>query len=118
MTDLDSIKKTIRTAMESQGTYTEDLDLTITDCAGSFMAYRIALNDVTKLKKTYLIEKSREGNKKYVMHPAFPALFKASANFRQSLGSLGLTLQTLSASDKDEVNTLMDAVNEAGKDGE
>lgn len=118
MSDLDSIKNIIRAAMKSQGTYTEDLELTISDCAGSFIAYRIALGDIVKLKKSYLIEKSREGNKKYVMHPAFPALFKSSANLRQSLGSLGLTLQTLSASDKDEVNDLIDAVNKAGGDGE
>ena len=35
MCDLDDIKEKIRAAMESQGTYTEDLDLCITLCAGS-----------------------------------------------------------------------------------
>lgn len=34
MCDLDDIKEKIRAAMESQGTYTEDLDLCITLCAG------------------------------------------------------------------------------------
>ena len=48
MCDLDDIKEKIRAAMESQGTYTEDLELCITLCAGSYMAFQIALNDISK----------------------------------------------------------------------
>ena len=55
MCDLDDIKEKIRAAMESQGTYTEDLDLCITLCAGSYMAFQIALNDISKKRmKSYV----------------------------------------------------------------
>lgn len=61
MCDLDDIKEKIRAAMESQGTYTEDLELCITLCAGSYMAFQIALNDISKKRmKSYVKEVSRE----------------------------------------------------------
>ena len=82
MCDLDDIKEKIRAAMESQGTYTEDLDLCITLCAGSYMAFQIALNDISKKR----------------------------------MKSLGLTFQTLSASDDDEVNDLINEVNKIDRD--
>lgn len=118
MSDLDDIKGIIRTAMESQGTYTPDLDLCVTLCAGSFIAFKIALGDIIKKKRSYITEVSREGNKKIVSHPSFKTLFDALEVTRKQLGELGLTLRTLSSSDDDEVNDLMDAVNEAGKEDE
>ena len=78
MCDLDDIKEKIRAAMESQGTYTEDLDLCITLCAGSYMAFQIALNDISKKRmKSYVKEVSRENNDKLTAHPAFKVLFDA-----------------------------------------
>lgn len=114
MTDLDDIKEKIRAAMESQGTYTGDLDLCISLCAGSYIAFKIALNDIAKKKKSYVIEISREGNKKLVAHPSFKVLFDSLEVTRKQLRELGLTLQTLSSSDDDEVNDLINEVNEAG----
>ena len=49
MADLEKEKELIRSAMRSQGTYTEDLDLCITLCAGSYMAFQIALNHIRKI---------------------------------------------------------------------
>lgn len=118
MSHLDDVKGIIRTAMESQGTYTPDLDLCVTLCAGSFVAFEIALGDIIKKKKSYITEVSREGNKKIVSHPSFKTLFDALEVTRKQLGELGLTLRTLSSSDDDEVNDLINAVNEAGKDDE
>ena len=100
MCDLDDIKEKIRAAMESQGTYTEDLELCITLCAGSYMAFQIALNDISKKRmKSYVKEVSRENNDKLTAHPAFKVLFDALEATRKQLRELGLTFQTLSASD-------------------
>lgn len=119
MCDLDDIKEKIRTAMESQGTYTEDLELCITLCAGSFMAFLIALGDISKKRMhSYVKEKSREGNEKLTGHPSFKILLDALEVTRKQLRELGLTLQTLSASDSDEVNDLINEVDKIDRDGE
>lgn len=117
MCDLDDIKEKIRAAMESQGTYTEDLDLCITLCAGSYMAFQIALNDISKKRmKSYVKEVSRENNDKLTAHPAFKVLFDALEATRKQLRELGLTFQTLSASDDDEVNDQINEVNKIDRD--
>lgn len=119
MDSLDDIKERIRAAMDSQGTYTEDLELCITLCAGSFMAFQIALNDISRKRmKSFVKELSREGNEKLVAHPAFKVLFDSLEATRKQLRELGLTLQTLSASDDDEVNDLINEVNKIDRDGE
>ena len=104
MSDLDDIKEKIRAAMNSQGTYTS--------------AFKIALNDIAKKKRSFVTEVSREGNKKLVAHPAFKVLFDALEVTRKQLRELGLTLQTLSASDDDEVNDLINEVDKIDRDGE
>ena len=91
MCDLDDIKEKIRAAMESQGTYTEDM-------------------------KSYVKEVSRENNDKLTAHPAFKVLFDALEATRKQLRELGLTFQTLSASDDDEVNDLINEVNKIDRD--
>ena len=117
MCDLDDIKEKIRAAMESQGTYTEDLDLCITLCAGSYMAFQISLNDISKKRmKSYVKEVSRENNDKLTAHPAFKVLFDALEATRKQLRELGLTFQALSASDDDEVNDLINEVNKIDRD--
>ena len=50
MGDLDDIKNRICNAMTSQGTYSSDLDLCIELCAGSYLAFRIALSDISKTR--------------------------------------------------------------------
>ena len=49
-------------------------------------------------------------------HPAFKVLFDALEATRKQLRELGLTFQTLSASDDDEVNDLINEVNKIGRD--
>ena len=119
MSDLDDIKEKIRNAMESQGTYTEDLDLCITLCAGSYLAFQIALNDISKKRmKSYVKEVSRENNDKLVAHPAFKVFFDSLEVTRKQLRELGLTFQTLSSSDNDEVNDLINEVNKYDNNGD
>lgn len=49
-------------------------------------------------------------------HPAFKVLFDALEATRKQLRELGLTFQTLSASDDDEVNDLINEVNKIDRD--
>lgn len=116
MSDLDDIKNKIRDAMTSQGTYIPDLDLCIELCAGSYMAFRIALSDISKKRmKSFVKEKTREENTKLVAHPAFKVLFDSLEVTRKQLRELGLTLQTLSVLEDDEVNDFINEVNGAGE---
>lgn len=110
MANLEAIEEQIRSAMETQGTYTPELDLCISLCAASYVAFKVAFNDISKQKKAYVIEITRENNKKLVAHPSFKVLFDALEATRKQLRELGLTLQTLTASDDDEVNDLIDEV--------
>lgn len=64
--------------------------------------------------KSFVKEKTREENTKLVAHPAFKVLFDALETTRKQLRELGLTLQTLTATEDDEVNDLINKVNEAG----
>lgn len=118
MSEIDGIKERIKAAMESQGTYSEDLDLCIFLCAGSYLAFKIALGDITKRKKAYVTEVTRENNKKLVAHPSFKILFDSLEVTRKALRELGLTLQTLSATEDDEVGKLIEDVENAAGDGE
>lgn len=119
MTDFEDIKQRIRAAMESQGTYSNDLDLCIELCAGAYLAFKIALKDISKRGvHSFVKETSREKNDKLAAHPSFKIFFDSLEVARKQLRELGLTFQTLSSSDDDEVNDLINNVNEAGKDGE
>lgn len=112
--NLDDIKEKIRAAMEVQGTYTPELDLCIELCAGSFMAFKIALADISKKRmKSFVKETSREGNTKLVAHPSFKVLFDSLEATRKQLRELGLTLQTLASGEADEVTDLINEVTEA-----
>lgn len=114
MATLDDIAEKIRSAMEAQGTYTPELDLCIELCAGSYMAFRIALSDISKKRmKSFTKEITRENNEKLVAHPAFKTLFDALEATRKQLRELGLTLQTLASGEADEVTELIDEVNKA-----
>ena len=118
MADLEKEKELIRSVMRSQGTYTEDLELSILGCAGSLRKHLILINDISKLKKSFVIELSREGNKSYKIHPTMSEFSKSSEDLRKSLADVGLTLRTLYASKGDEVNDLINEVNKVDRDGE
>lgn len=116
MADLDKEKGLIRSAMQSQGTYSEDLELSILACAGSLRKHLTLISDITKLKKSFVIEKSREGNKAYKLHPAFAEFSKSSDDLRKALDSVGLSLRTLYSAKGDEVDELINEVTNAGND--
>lgn len=114
MTSLDEIREKIRAALEDQGTYSPELDMCIELCAGSYLAFKIVLSDISKKNmKSFVKEVTREDNKKLVAHPSFKVFFDSLEATRKQLRELGLTLQTLASNESDEVTDLINEVNEA-----
>lgn len=107
---MKSITSKIRNALKSQGTYTRDLELAINTTAGAYRAFLIAQNDVARLDKTYYESKSREGNLKYVPHPAIKTMKDTQGMVLEGLKALGLTLATLNTTDYDPLEKLVDDI--------
>ena len=106
-----SITSKIRSALKSQGTYTRDLEMAISTTAGAYRAFLIAQNDVAVLDKTYYKTESREGNLKYVPHPAIKTMKDTQGMVLDGLKTLGLTLATLNTTDYDPLEKLVDDIN-------
>jgi len=106
-----SITAKIRSALKSQGTYTKDLEMAISTTAGAYRAFLIAQNDVAELDKTYYETESREGNLKYVPHPAIKTMKDTQGMVLDGLKTLGLTLATLNTTDYDPLEKLVDDIN-------
>jgi hypothetical protein len=109
-TTLKKIESKIKKALKSQKSYSPDLDTCITMAAGSFYAFLVALDDIQKLEKSYVVETSREGNERMVPHPAFRVLRDTQEMVRRSLRELGLTLNTLSTDDDDALEDMLKKV--------
>ncbi len=109
----------IRKVLIDRGDYGADMESLIELAATDLYALKLAQIDLSKLKKSYVIEKSREGNKKYVPHPVFAILKSASDSLRKTLTSLNLTLSQVDRTKpepkeeekKDGLTDFMDAVN-------
>lgn len=108
---IKSISQKIKKALESQGTYTSDLDIAITTTAGAYRAFLVAQNDVMKLERTYYETESREGHVKYVPHPAIKTMKDTQTMVIEGLKTLGLTLSTLTTAGYDPLEKLVDDIN-------
>ena len=85
----------LKNALISKGTYSPNLDPIIELGATELMALKNAQNDIAKLKKTYVVSKSREDEKRYSPHPSYKVLADASNGLRRTLSALNLTLEHL-----------------------
>lgn len=103
---LSTIVTKIRRALKSQGTYTEDLEIAIATTAGAYRAFLVAQEDVVSLDKTYYETMSREGNIKYVSHPAIKTMKDTQSMVLEGLKNLGLTLNTLTTGGDDPIADL------------
>lgn len=108
MEKITNIKSRIRKALKNQNTYSKDLETCISMAAGSYYAFLLAQRDIESLTCTFLTEITREGNEKFVPHPAFKVLKDAQEMVRRSLRELGLTLGTLSTGDNDPLEDMLD----------
>lgn len=107
---VEELEKKIRTALINQQTYSESLDIAITFAAGNYHSYLKTLASINKRAKVMYSVLTREGSKAYKIFPDIEHLPSISRALKDSLKSLGLTLDTLEAIDNDPLDNLSDKV--------
>lgn len=111
MRSIKKIEKTIKEALEKNGTYEESMDQLIYLAASALRVVDLANDDIKKLDTTIVIELTREGNHKHVFHPTLKGLNGALEMARRLLRELGLTLDSAIGSESDDVAGLINEVN-------
>lgn len=100
----------IKRALQSQQTYSDSLDIAITFAAGNYHSYLKTLASINKRAKVMYSVLTREGSKAYKIFPDIEHLPALSRALKDSLKSLGLTLDTLEAVDNDPLDNLAEKV--------
>jgi hypothetical protein len=96
----------IKVALINQQTYSESLDIAITFAAGNYHSYLKTLASINKRAKVMYSVVTREGSKAYKIFPDIEHLPAISRALKDSLKSLGLTLDTLESIDNDQLDNL------------
>jgi len=100
----------IKAALVAQQTYSSSLDIAIAFAAGNYHTYLKTLTSINKRAKVMYSVLTREGSKAYKIFPDIEHLPAISRALKDSLKSLGLTLDTLEAVDNDPLDNLADKV--------
>ena len=100
----------IKAALKNQQTYSESLDIAITFAAGNYHSYLKTLASINKRAKVMYSVLTREGSKAYKIFPDIEHLPAISRALKDSLKSLGLTLDTLESVDNDQLDNLSEKV--------
>ena len=100
----------IKAALKNQQTYSESLDIAITFAAGNYHSYLKTLASINKRAKVMYSVMTREGSKAYKIFPDIEHLPAISRALKDSLKSLGLTLDTLESVDNDQLDNLSEKV--------
>lgn len=103
----------IRDAIRAQGSYSDGLEFAITVAAGNYHSYLKCLASMGKRAKVMYPVLTREGSCAYKIYPDVEHLPTLSKALKESLKSLGLTLDTLEVTDDDPLDTLNGKVNDA-----
>ena len=103
----------IRKALKAQSSYSEGLEFAITVAAGNYHSYLKCLASMSKRAKVMYPVLTREGSRAYKIYPDIEHLPTISKALKESLKSLGLTLDTIEVTDDDPLETLNGKVNEA-----
>ena len=107
---VDDLVKKIRKALVVQQTYSKSLDFAIVQAAGNYHVYLKTLTSINKRGKIQYSLMTREGSTAYKNYPDIELLPTLSRALKDSLRSLGLTLDTLEAVDNDPLDKLADNV--------
>ena len=107
---VEELEAKIKSALKAQQTYSESLDIAITFAAGNYHSYLKTLASINKRAKVMYSVLTREGSKAYKIFPDIEHLPSISRALKDSLKSLGLTLDTLEAIDNDQLDVLSDKV--------
>lgn len=107
---VEDLELKIKAALKNQQTYSESLDIAITFAAGNYHSYLKTLASINKRAKVMYSVMTREGSKAYKIFPDIEHLPAISRALKDSLKSLGLTLDTLEAIDNDQLDNLSEKV--------
>lgn len=107
---VEDLELKIKAALKNQQTYSESLDIAITFAAGNYHSYLKTLASINKRTKVMYSVMTREGSKAYKIFPDIEHLPAISRALKDSLKSLGLTLDTLEAIDNDQLDNLSEKV--------
>lgn len=107
---VDDLRKKITAALKAQQTYSKSLDIAINFAAGNYYTYLKTLASINKRAKVMYSVVTREGSTAYKNYPDVEILPALSRALKDSLKSLGLTLDTLEAIDNDPLDNLADKV--------
>lgn len=103
----------IRKALKAQGAYSEGLEFAITVAAGNYHSYLKCLASMSKRAKVMYPVLTREGSRAYKIYPDIEHIPTISKALKESLKSLGLTLDTIEVTDDDPLDALHEKVNDA-----
>lgn len=104
------LEEKIKSALIAQQTYSSSLDIAIAFAAGNYHTYLKTLASINKRAKVMYSVMTREGSKAYKIFPDIEHLPAISRALKDSLKSIGLTLDTLEAIDNDPLDNLADKV--------
>lgn len=105
------LEEKIREALHKQDTYSEGLEFAISVAAGNYHSYLKCLASMSKRAKVMYPVLTREGSKAYKIYPDIEHLPTLSKALKESLRSLGLTLDTIEVTDNDPLDALTSKVN-------
>lgn len=108
----DELRDRIRAALQDQECYSTSLEFAIAVAAGNYHAYLKCLASMSKRAKVMYPILTREGSKAYKVYPDIEHLPSLSKALKESLHSLGLTLDTIEVTDDDPLNKLQDKVSD------
>lgn len=111
------LEEKIKSALLAQQTYSTSLDIAIAFAAGNYHTYLKTLASINKRAKVMYSVVTREGSKAYKIFPDIEHLPAISRALKESLKSIGLTLDTLEALDDDPLDALAANVEKLQRNG-
>lgn len=109
---IDEVVLQIKTLLQSKKTYSTSLDHAIYVAAVNYLAMMHVQRDIARASKTYYQYIDKMGNTQYKIKPEYAKLPDLTTSAVKSLKSLGLTLETMEASDDDPLEALTNQVND------
>ena len=114
---VSELEDKIKSALLAQQTYSTSLDIAIAFAAGNYHTYLKTLASINKRAKVMYSVVTREGSKAYKIFPDIEHLPAISRALKESLKSIGLTLDTLEALDDDPLDALAANVEKLQRNG-
>ena len=109
---IEDVVSQITSLLRSKKTYSTSLDHAIYVAAVNYLAMMHVQRDIARASKTYYQYIDKMGNTQYKIKPEYAKLPDLTTSAVKSLKALGLTLETMEASDDDPLESLTNRVND------